>query len=375
MFSKYFCLLSLIFSLATIDNSESFKSTTVQILTDHSFIEKINNVVNRADNFLKTSDKNSLAAKKIENLIEEIRNNKEEYMKSSENRFKKAHIESEIDELIEILNQYQPTTLKPATKPSDRLFIAKISNVLNKADNFRKTSNINSYVIKLIDRLINEIKTNKEKYLKSPGDIFQKIHIEFEIEYLLRILNQYQSSTSVKPVTKPSDHIFIEKIEDVLDRANHLRKTSGINSHIGKKIENLIEKIRKDQKNYLKSTQDMFQKSHIEMEIEELIKILNQFEPTTLKPVTEPDDRLFIEKIDKILRKANNFRKTLDKNSFVVEKIDNLIDDIETDKEKYLKSPGNKFQKLHIENEIDDLMMILNKFPRKLKPVINVDRT
>nr|XP_027205681.1 uncharacterized protein LOC113799270 [Dermatophagoides pteronyssinus] len=375
MFSKYFCLLSLILALATIDNSESFKSTTVQILTDHSFIEKINNVVNRADNFLKTSGKNSLAAKKIENLIEEIRNNKEEYMKSSENRFKKAHIESEIDELIEILNQYQPTTLKPATKPSDRLFIAKISNVLNKADNFRKTSNINSYVIKLIDRLINEIKTNKEKYLKSPGDIFQKIHIEFEIEYLLRILNQYQSSTSVKPVTKQSDHLFIEKIEDVLDRANHLQRISGLNSHIGKKIENLIEKIQKDLKNYLKSTLDMFQKSHIESEIEELLKILNQFEPTTLKPVTKPDDRLFIEKIDKILSKANNFRKTLDKNSFVVEKIDNLIDDIETDKEKYLKSPGNKFQKLHIENEIDDLMMILNKFPQTLKPAINVDRT
>nr|XP_027205874.1 phosphatidylinositol 3-kinase 1-like [Dermatophagoides pteronyssinus] len=121
MLYKYF-FLSLTLALLAI-NAEPTESTaeTTTESSNHLFIEKIENALNRAKNLLNSQDINPHIAKKIKDLIEEIEQYEEKYLKSHDNESIKTHINAKIKELMKNLNKYPlPTSSKPKTTTTEK---------------------------------------------------------------------------------------------------------------------------------------------------------------------------------------------------------------------------------------------------------------
>ncbi|XP_075589530.1 uncharacterized protein LOC124495730 [Dermatophagoides farinae] len=121
MASKYF-LLSLTLSLLAIINFVYSENLIISESND-SLIEEIDNVIKRANDFLKTVDNSSFISKKIKELIKDVEEDKKKYLESDKNDFQKRHTKHDIKKLTDFLDKYQPptstvpttTTTKPTT--------------------------------------------------------------------------------------------------------------------------------------------------------------------------------------------------------------------------------------------------------------------
>ncbi|KAH9420942.1 hypothetical protein DERP_001381 [Dermatophagoides pteronyssinus] len=69
----------------------------------------------------------------------------------------------------------------------------------------------------------------------------------------LLAINAEPTESTAETTTESSNHLFIEKIENALNRAKNLLNSQDINPHIAKKIKDLIEEIEQYEEKYLKS--------------------------------------------------------------------------------------------------------------------------
>ena len=100
-----------------------YSENLIILESNDSLIEEINDVIKRANDFLKTLDNSSFISKKIKELIEDIEEDKKKYLESDKNDFQKRHTKHDIKKLTDFLDKYQPptstvpttTTTKPTT--------------------------------------------------------------------------------------------------------------------------------------------------------------------------------------------------------------------------------------------------------------------
>ncbi|XP_027205874.2 uncharacterized protein LOC113799450 [Dermatophagoides pteronyssinus] len=247
MLYKYF-FLSLTLALLAI-NAEPTESTaeTTTESSNHLFIEKIENALNRAKNLLNSQDINPHIAKKIKDLIEEIEQYEEKYLKSHDNESIKTHINAKIKELMKNLNKYPlPSSSKPKTTLTESTTTKKL--------------------------------TESTTTTKEPTNS--------------TTTTKKTTESTAETTTESSNHLFIEKIENALNRAKNLLNSQDIDPNIAKKIKDLIEEIEQFKEKYLKSFDNESIKKHINTKIKELMKILNKYSlPTSSKPKTTTTEK------------------------------------------------------------------------------------